>query len=199
MPEAAKLVWSMDVMADRRADGRQFRLLNVLDDFNREGLGIEVDVSLPAERVVRSLNRIIEWRGKPSAIRVGNGPECVSSTLMTWAGKPGIALTCIQPGTPDRRDYANGDTPRRIDTPAGTVSVQVPKTAGHDGEPFYPRSLERGRRPVRAVILAVAEMCIKGVSTRQDAPTCAIGFEVRSRRQRGSDTKACIKWECQDA
>jgi putative transposase len=54
------------------ADGRQFRLLNVLDDFNREGLGIEVDFSLPAERVVRSLNQIIEWRGKPVAIRVDN-------------------------------------------------------------------------------------------------------------------------------
>ena len=48
-------------------DGRKFRTLNVLDDFNREGLGIEVDFSLPAVRVVRSLNRIIEWRGAPKA------------------------------------------------------------------------------------------------------------------------------------
>ncbi len=50
-------------MADQLADGRSIRTLNVLDDFNREGLGIEVDFSLPAERVIRSLNRIIEWRG----------------------------------------------------------------------------------------------------------------------------------------
>jgi putative transposase len=64
------MVWSMDFMADRLADGCQFRLLNVLDDFNRERLGIEVDFSPPAERVVRSLNQIIEWRGKPLAIRV---------------------------------------------------------------------------------------------------------------------------------
>jgi len=83
VPEAPNLVWSMDFMADRLVDGRQFRLLNVLDDFNREGLGIEVDFSLPAERVVRSLNQIIEWRGKPLTIRVDNGPEYVSSTLMT--------------------------------------------------------------------------------------------------------------------
>ena len=54
----------------RAPDGRAFRLLNVLDDFNREGLGIEVDFSLPAERVIRSLDRIIEWRGKPGTIRV---------------------------------------------------------------------------------------------------------------------------------
>ncbi|SET89242.1 Transposase, Mutator family, partial [Oceanicella actignis] len=65
--------------------------------------------------------------------------------------------------TPGRKGYANGYKAKRIDTPAGTVSVQVPKTAGHDGEPFYPRSLERGRRSVRAVMLAVAEMYIKGV------------------------------------
>ena len=50
MPEAPNAVWSMDFMADRLGDGRAFRLLNVLDDFNREGLGIEVDFSLPAER-----------------------------------------------------------------------------------------------------------------------------------------------------
>lgn len=79
------LVWSMDFMADRLADGRQFRLLNVLDDFNREGLGIEVDFSLPAERVVRALDQIIEWRGKPMAIRVDNGPEYISATLAIWA------------------------------------------------------------------------------------------------------------------
>ena len=59
-------------MQDQLADGRKFRTLNVLDDYNREGLGIEVDFSLPAVRVVRSLNRIIEWRGAPKLIRVDN-------------------------------------------------------------------------------------------------------------------------------
>lgn len=104
-PEAPNQVWSMDFMADRLADGRQFRLLNVLDDFNREGLGIEVDLSLPAERVVRALNQIIEWRGKPLSIRVDNGPEYVSSTLMEWAEKNSVALTHIQPGKPQQNAY----------------------------------------------------------------------------------------------
>ena len=62
----------MDLMPDQLADGRKFRTLNVLEDYNREGLGIEVDVSLPALRVVRSLNQIIEWRGVPQIIRVDN-------------------------------------------------------------------------------------------------------------------------------
>jgi len=69
------------------ADGRSIRTLNVLDDFNREGLCIEVDFSLPAEWVVRSLNQIIERRGQPQTIRVDNGPECISGKLMEWAEK----------------------------------------------------------------------------------------------------------------
>ncbi|MGX1256948.1 putative transposase [Sinorhizobium fredii] len=105
VPETPNMVWSMDFMADRLEDGRQFRLLNVLDDFNREGLGIEVDFSLPAERVIRSLNQIIEWRGKPLAIRVDNGPEYVSGKLMEWAEKQGIALSYIQPGKPQQNAY----------------------------------------------------------------------------------------------
>ena len=80
-------------MADQLADGRCIRTLNVLDDFNREGLSIEVDFSLPAEQVIRSLNQIIERRGKPLTIRVDNGPDYISGTLMAWAEKAGI-LTC---------------------------------------------------------------------------------------------------------
>lgn len=91
---------SMDSMADRLGDGCQFRLLNVLDDFNREGLGIEIDFSLPAERVVPALNQIFEWRGAPRTIQVANGLEYVSGTLMEWAEYRGIALTYIQPVKP---------------------------------------------------------------------------------------------------
>jgi transposase InsO family protein len=71
-PERPNEMWSMDFMADQLGDGRSFRTLNVLDDFNREGLAIEVDFSLPAARVVRTLERIIEWRGQPMGIRVDN-------------------------------------------------------------------------------------------------------------------------------
>ena len=80
--------------------------------------------------------------------------------------------------TPLRRGYANGVKPKRLDTPAGTVTVNVPKTAGHD-EPFYPQSLERGRRSSRAVMLAVAEMYVKGVSTR-DAEAVMKEFGIES-------------------
>ncbi|MBL4890802.1 MAG: IS3 family transposase [Rhizobiaceae bacterium] len=105
VPDAANHTWSMDFMADQLADGRPIRTLNVLDDFNREGLGIEVDFSLPAERVVRSLNWIIEWRGKPLTIRVDNGPEYISGKLMAWAERMGIHIQYIQPGKPQQNAY----------------------------------------------------------------------------------------------
>ena len=73
-----------------------------LDDFNREALGIEVDFSVPAERVIRSLNRIIEWRGKPETIWVDTGPEYISGKLQEWADKQGIAIQHIQPRKPQQ-------------------------------------------------------------------------------------------------
>jgi putative transposase len=79
---------------------QNFRLFNVIDDFNREGLNIEVDFSLPSERVIRSLEQIIEWRGKPGKTRCDNGPEYISAALATWAQRRGIHLDFIQPGKP---------------------------------------------------------------------------------------------------
>lgn len=109
VPDMPNNTWSMDFMADQLADGRSIRTLNGLDDFNREGLCIEVDFSLPAERDVRSLNQIIEWRGQPQAIRVDNGPEYVSGTLMAWAEKRNIRLEYIQPGKPQQNAYIERD------------------------------------------------------------------------------------------
>jgi putative transposase len=104
-PTALNQVWSMDFMHDQLSDGRSIRLFNVIDDFNREGLDIEVDFSLPSERVIRSLERIIEWRGRPKRIRCDNGPEYVSAALMAWANRRGIHVEFIQPGKPQQNAY----------------------------------------------------------------------------------------------
>ena len=82
VPAQINEVWSMDFMHDQLADGRSIRLFNVIDDFNREGLCIDVDFSLPSERVVRSLNQVIKWRGAPKAIRCNNGPEYISAVTL---------------------------------------------------------------------------------------------------------------------
>ena len=105
VPAVINEVWSMDFMQAYLSDGRSFRTFNVIDDFNREGLGIEVDISLPALRVIRALDQIIEWRGKPKAIRCDNGPEYISHALVKWAEKHGIVLMFTQPGNPQQNAY----------------------------------------------------------------------------------------------
>jgi Transposase and inactivated derivatives len=105
VPEGPNQIWSMDFMHDQLRDGRTIRLLNVIDDFNREGLGIEVDFSLPSERVIRALEQIIEWRGCPKEIRCDNGPEYISTRLLSWAEKRNIVIRHIQPGKPQQNAY----------------------------------------------------------------------------------------------
>lgn len=105
VPTAINQVWSMDFMHDQLSDGRGFRLFNVIDDHNREALGIEVDFSLPSVRVIRALDQIIEWRGKPIAIRCDNGPENISGLIQAWADRQGIRMDYIQPGQPQQNAY----------------------------------------------------------------------------------------------
>ena len=105
MPTAPNNVWSIDFVSDNLASGRQFRTFNVIDDFNREGLCVEVDFSLPSARVIRSLEQVIEWRGVPKAIRCDNGPEYISEGFRSWAERRGIAVMHTQPGHPTQNAY----------------------------------------------------------------------------------------------
>ena len=95
----------MDFMSDSLVCGRRFRTFNVVDDFNREALAIEIDLNLPAPRIIRVLERIIAWRGYPQQIRMDNGPEFISHRLATWAHEHGIQLVHIQPGKPAQNGY----------------------------------------------------------------------------------------------
>lgn len=104
-PRRINEVWSIDFMHDALANGRAFRTFNVLDDYNREGLGIEVDFGLPSGRITRVLDQIIEWRGKPMAIRSDNGSEMCSAEFQTWAARHRIRLIYIQPGKPTQNAY----------------------------------------------------------------------------------------------
>ena len=105
VPVAANQVWSIDFMSDSLSDGRLLRTFNVIDDYNREGLSIEVDLSLPSQRVIRALEQIIEWRGRPDAIRLDNGPEYIAQALVDWANEQRITLMYIQPGKPTQNAY----------------------------------------------------------------------------------------------
>ena len=98
-------VWSKDFMHDQLSDGRTFRLFNVIDDFRREGLVIEAGFSLPALRVIRVLNQLLEWREKPSVIRCDNGPEFINHDFVNWCQKRDIRIEYIQPGNPQQNAY----------------------------------------------------------------------------------------------
>lgn len=105
VPEAENRSWSMDFMSDALKCGRRFRTFNVVDDFNREILGIEVDLNLPSRRVIRTLDRIAEWRGYPAQIRMDNGPEFTALVLAEWAEEHGVKLEFIKPGKPTQNGY----------------------------------------------------------------------------------------------
>lgn len=104
VPEGPNQTWSLDFMSDALSDGRKIRVLNVMDDFNREMLAIEVGLSIPSERVVRVLERLEEERGLPHQVRVDNGPEFIAQAFKQYChGK--VLIKYIQPGKPTQNAY----------------------------------------------------------------------------------------------
>lgn len=119
VPTAPNQMWSIDFMSDSLTDGRKIRLLNIIDDFNRESLAIEVDTSLPCLRLIRVLERLVAERGCPSNIRCDNGPEFISHKLKEWCSHKSrrISLQFIQPGRPMQNAYIerkNGSMRREL-------------------------------------------------------------------------------------
>ena len=104
-PSHTNDIWSLDFMHDQMSDGQSYRLLNVIDDYKREGLAMEVDLSLPASRVIRTLNQLLEYRLAPNTIRCDNGPEFTSHEFQNWATQKGIRIEYIQPGKPQQNAY----------------------------------------------------------------------------------------------
>ena len=116
-PLEANLTWSMDFMSDSLVNGRKFRTLNVMDDYNRELLTMEIASSIPAQRVIRTLDHLKESRGLPQRIRVDNGPEYISKALHQWAESNKLELMFIQPGKPTQNsliERLNGTCRREL-------------------------------------------------------------------------------------
>jgi putative transposase len=99
-PEGVNQRWSMDFVSDSLANGRRFRTLNIVDDFSRECVAIEVDTSLTGGRVARVLDRLAEVRGLPAQITTDNGPEFTSKAMLKWARERKVQLHFIDPGKP---------------------------------------------------------------------------------------------------
>lgn len=105
VPARMNQSWSMDFMSDALWNGRRFRTFNVVDDFNREALCIEIDLNLPTARVVRMLERVAAWRGYPAKVRMDNGPEFIAVALADWADQHDVMLEFIEPGKPMQNGF----------------------------------------------------------------------------------------------
>lgn len=105
VPDRINQCWSADFMSDALWYGKRFRTFNLTDDFNREALTIEVDISLEARRIVRVLDRVASERGYPTKLRMDNGPELTSVHIAAWAETHGIELIFIEPGKPMQNGF----------------------------------------------------------------------------------------------
>jgi putative transposase len=90
-PPVLNQTWSLDFMTETLYDGRRVRLLTIIDEGNREGLEIAMVVSFPSRRVVRVFNELIALDGRPSAVRVDNGPEFTAQPFVDWCAEHGVA------------------------------------------------------------------------------------------------------------
>jgi putative transposase len=97
--------WAMDFIVDGLATGRMVRILSVVDAYTRECLALEADTSLGSGRVTRVLDRLIEERGEPEAVRSDNGPEFCSRRMLGWAEDRKVTLIHIQPGKPTQNAH----------------------------------------------------------------------------------------------
>ena len=139
----------MDFMHDQLADGRTNRLFNVIDDYSREGMIIDANFSLPADRVIRSLEQLIDWRGMPKAIRCDNGPEYVSRKLIAWAKKQGIDITSSSLENPSRIPMWSATTERSAMTGKATICLNELRRCGLCYSPtvdLQQRTVEYGTR-----------------------------------------------------
>jgi len=105
VPKQPDTVWSADFMSDALSNGRRFRTFNVVDDFNREVLHIEIDTSITSARLVRVFEQLKSQHGLPQVLRTDNGPEFLGQTFTAWAKEAGMAIQYIQPGKPNQNAY----------------------------------------------------------------------------------------------
>lgn len=104
-PIKSNVCWSIDFMSDVLSDGRRFRTLNIIDDYNSEALLIHPAMSLPSRYVTQLIDQVAETKGYPSIIRVDNGPEFISSVFKEWAKINKIFIQYIQPGKPAQNGF----------------------------------------------------------------------------------------------
>lgn len=105
-PDAPGQRWSMDFIHDKTADGRKFRVFNVVDDCTREVIICMPERSFSGHRITRELEQVIAFRDeKPLSFVMDNGPEFTSRAFLGWAQLHDIKLDFIEPGKPNQNAF----------------------------------------------------------------------------------------------
>ena len=99
-PIRPNVVWALDFVFDQTADGRMLKLLNVIDEYTRECLAIDVERSIDADAVVACLERLTAERGSPAYVRFDHGPEFIAYAVADWCRFNGTDTVFIDPGSP---------------------------------------------------------------------------------------------------
>jgi len=104
-PERKDHVWSYDFVIARTAEGRAFRILNIIDEYTRECLAILVKRHITSQDVIDQLFELIIFRGIPEHIRSDNGPEFTAKSVRGWLNRLGVKTLFIEPGSPWENGY----------------------------------------------------------------------------------------------
>jgi putative transposase len=104
-PEHKDHVWSYDFMIDRTADGRAFKILNIIDEYTRECLAVVIQRRITSQAVIDRLFELLILRGIPEHIRSDNGPEFTAKAVRTWLNRLGVKTLFIEPGSPWENGY----------------------------------------------------------------------------------------------
>jgi putative transposase len=105
LPNAVNERWSVDFVSDQLANGRRFRVFNVVDDFSRECVLQVVDFSISGQRLVREFDKLARQRTPPNSVVLDNGPELTSKAMFFWSRRTGVKLNFIQPGKPTQNPF----------------------------------------------------------------------------------------------
>ena len=139
-PLEPNTTWSIDFVSDMLECGRKFRVLNIIDDSDRVAVAQEVSMSFPSKRVIRTLEKVIWLKGKPSNIRCDNGPEFISKDFQEWCKGNDIRLLFTQPGCPTQNSYIerfNGSYRRAVLDAYIFRTLEDVKQKTHEWNEYY--------------------------------------------------------------